>query len=583
MGLETMVWPGVLVVIVGLGIAPLHRRVGHVIGAAATLIVLGWVLVVPMGRHLSGEFLGFDVVFVLVDPASRFMGFIFGVIALLTIVYAYSSDRSTPQTGLSLAYSGLGLGAVFAGDWLSLLVFWELMALASAVLIWSSGGPAVRAGFRYAVVHGLGGLFLLGAVTLQYVSVGSMLFEAHPGMVGGGPALLAVVGIGINVGFVAVHTWIPDAYPKSHFVVSIVLCGFTTKTAVYALYRAFPDGDVAIAYMGGLMALYGVSYALVQTDIRSLLSYHIQSQVGYMVAGIGIGSVLGVAGGFAHLFNNILYKTLLFMVAGVIIYRTGHGDLKKLGGLARLMPVTFVVFLVAAVSIVGVPGFNGYVSKALVKSAAKEEHLEALKWMFTLAGVGTTMSFAKFGYYAFFNGEPDTTVRDAKRGQAVSMGTIAGLCLLLGVNPEPLVGLLPGFTGQPAPPTYTVDQAVEAGAITAVGLAGFLLARRRLASIGTVPDVDVVLNPLAFFSMRAVVRSVGAVTDALGTGLEIGTAGLHSVVSRETRNVDDPRWPLSAEWGGSTRRELARRDLTASLLAVIGLCALGLFVLVGMP
>ncbi|ERH01809.1 MAG: formate hydrogenlyase subunit 3/multisubunit Na+/H+ antiporter, MnhD subunit [Halonotius sp. J07HN6] len=190
------------------------------------------------------------------------------------------------------------------------------------------------------------------------------------GIAGGLPAALAAIGIGVNVGFIGLHTWLPDTYPRPHIAASVFLCVFTTKTGVYGMYRAFPDGHIAIAYMGGAMAVLGATYALFQNDMRRLLSYHIQSQVGYMIAGVGIGGALAQAGAFAHVFNHILYKGLLFMTAGVVIYRTGEESLKKLGGLAREMPITAGAFSVAALSIAGFPGFNGFVSKGIVISAS---------------------------------------------------------------------------------------------------------------------------------------------------------------------------------------------------------------------
>jgi Formate hydrogenlyase subunit 3/Multisubunit Na+/H+ antiporter, MnhD subunit len=309
---------------------------------------------------------------------------------------------------------------------------------------------------------------------------------------------------------------------------------FTTKTGVYGMYRAFPDGHVAIAYMGGAMAVLGATYALFQNDMRRLLSYHIQSQVGYMIAGVGIGGALAQAGAFAHVFNHILYKGLLFMTAGVVIYRTGEESLKKLGGLAREMPITAGAFSVAALSIAGFPGFNGFVSKGIVISASHYSFAKGplpigefytLEWLLLLGGIGTFMSFIKFGYYAFFHGEYDGSVADANTGQSVAMLAVATLCIFYGVvvPTSPLSSILPASIGlfgilpfdvtseavvAHVYHTYTVGHIVEGLALAVAGLVGFRLTKQPLSTLGRVPDVDSIYKPLVFYGSRAVIVGV---------------------------------------------------------------------------
>jgi multicomponent Na+:H+ antiporter subunit D len=311
---------------------------------------------------------------------------------------------------------------------------------------------------------------------------------------------------------------------------------FTTKTGVYGIYRAFPDGNVAIAYMGGLMAVFGATYALFQNDMRRLLSYHIQSQVGYMVAGVGIGTTLGQAGAMAHVFNHILYKALLFMTAGVVIYRTGKESLKKLGGLGREMPVTTVAFTVAALSIAGFPLFNGFVSKGIIISASHYDFpagpaaigdFHTLELLLLLGGVGTFLSFIKFGYYAFFHGEYDSGVADANRGQTVAMVSLAALCIFYGIFDGALFALLPydvtdASVVSQVYVTYTVDHIIEGLALAAIGLVGFRLIKKPLSSVGRVPDIDSLYNPAVLYGMRAVV---------------VGTADLFAAVDRTAVTV----------------------------------------------
>jgi multicomponent Na+:H+ antiporter subunit D len=538
----------------------LGRRAGHALGMLATGVVVPYVWLTPGGQHLEVLLFGFRTVLYNVDAFSTLMGLIFGFIGAVAVLYSWYSEASSLQTAFALSYVGTSLGAVFGGDWLTLIFFWELMAVTSTLLVWHYGGRAVRAGFRYALLHGLGGTLLLGAVVWHYVAVDSFLFTAAPGGMAGTVApVLAAIGIGVNVGFIGLHAWLPDTYPRPHVAASVFLCVFTTKTGVYGMYRAFPDGNVAIAYMGGAMAVFGATYALFQNDMRRLLSYHIQSQVGYMVAGVGIGTALGQAGAMAHVFNHILYKALLFMTAGVVIYRTGTESLKKLGGLAREMPVTAGAFTVAALSIAGFPLFNGFVSKGIVISASHYDfpagpaaigEFHTLELLLLIGGVGTFLSFIKFGYYAFFHGEYDGSVDDANRGQTVAMVSLAALCIGYGVLDGALFAILPFDVTDPdvvskVYVTYTVDHILEGVVLAAVGLVGFALIKSPLSSVGRVPDVDSLYNPLMLYGTRAVVVGVtelyGAVDRAAVRGTRLVTDGVENpgaVLARPTDRDD---------------------------------------------
>ncbi|WP_256390635.1 Na(+)/H(+) antiporter subunit D [Natronoarchaeum rubrum] len=529
--------PAALVLIAALLVAVLPRKVGHGVGALATAGALALSWLVPAGAHLQVELFGaFQAVLYNVDSFSRLMGLIFSFIGLVAVVYSYASDAERTQTAYALSYVGTSLAAVFAGDWLTLVFFWELMAVTSTLLVWHYGGRAVRAGFRYAVLHGIGGSLVLAALVWHYAEAGTFLFTGE-GIVSGVPAVLAAVGIGVNVGFVGLHAWLPDTYPRPHIAASVFLCVYTTKTGVYAMYRAFPDGHMTIAYMGGAMAVFGATMALLQSDMRRLLSYHIQSQVGYMIAGVGLGTKLATAGAFAHVFNHILYKSLLFMTVGVVIYRTGEESLKKVGGLARDMPITAATFGVAALSIGGFPLFNGFVSKGMVVKAAHKEyvtlfgfdHVYVLWYLLLIGGVGTFLSFIKLGYHAFLHGSYDGKVLDANRGQSVGLISVAALCVLFGIRPPALYELLPysdyAIENYRA---YTAFHVGEVLVLVAIALVGFVILKGPLKKVGKVPDVDAIYNPIAFYGTRglvvgvtelyaavdrAAVRFVGFVTD----------------------------------------------------------------------
>ena len=545
----TAVPPATPVLLAVVALVALSRRAGHAVGALACAAVLGWTATVPEGVYLPVTFLGFDAVLFNVDEFSRMMGIIFGFIGTGAVLYSYFSYADSVQTAYALSYVGSSLGAVFAGDWLVLLFFWELMAVTSTVLVWHHGGEAVRAGFRYAILHGIGGSVLMAGIVWHYVEVGSFLFEAAEGIAPGMPSLLAALGIGVNVGFIGLHTWLPDTYPRPHIAASVFLSVFTTKTGVYAMVRAFPDGNLWLAYLGGVMTVFGAGYALMQNDMRRLLSYHIQAQVGYMLAGIGLGTALGITGAMGHLYNNILYKSLLFMIAGVVIYRTGEESLKKVGGLAREMPVTAGLFAVAALSISGFPGFNGFVTKGMVISSAHYKHLDALWWLLLAGGVGTFMSFIKFGYYAFFHGEPTHSVPDANTGQKAVMATVALLCIVYGLVPETLFAVLPGEGAAEAHP-YTLEHVGEGLALAAAGLVGFAVLKKPLNKLMGAPDVDAVLVPAAFYGTRGVVRAVTETYAAVDRAA-VATAEAAMATAREphraTRHLPGGRGDLGLD------------------------------------
>jgi multicomponent Na+:H+ antiporter subunit D len=540
-------------------------RVARHAGLAATVAGTAWLLVVPAGVGGEATYLGVGVTLVAVDATARIVGLAFTVVAVAAVLYARTVDAEGRLLAVALAYAGASLGAVLAGDWLTLVVWWELMAAASTVLVWRHGGDAVRAGLRYALLHALGGSLLLAAVALDAATTGAVTMGAiEPGL----PAALAALGIGVNVGFVGLHAWLPDTYPRPHVAASVFLSVYTTKTGVYALLRAFPEGGLWLAYAGAAMAVVGVGYALVQDDMRRLLSYHIQSQVGYMVAGVGVASALATSGALAHVFNHVLYKALLFMVVGLLIARTGRERLSEIGGLGRRMPVTAGVFAVAALSIAGVPGFNGFVSKGMLLDAAQYGGFEGVFWLLTLAGVGTAVSFAKLGYYAFVRPAPPAFDADATTGLAPARAApllgLAGLCVTFGVAPGLLFGV--GDAGQhlvAAAKPYSASHLGKGLGVAAIGVAAFAAVRRPLKRVGSPPDVDAVYNPAVFVATRALVRGLARTGGAAAASRQRLTnawrAGPPAVLERIDETTDVGRAVLLvsavlalALWAGLT-------------------------------
>jgi len=541
MSLLTALPPELVLFALALLIPLLPRRVGASLAVVASLATAGWLLLVPAGAHVPVVLFGFDAVLFHVDPYSRLLGATFGLVAAVAVAYTVATDGDRRQVALALAYVGAGMGAALSGDWLSLVVYWELMAVAATVLVWYHTSDR-RAGFRYAVYHELGGLALIAGVLLHYARVGTFLFG--DGVTPGLPALLVALGIGLNAGFLGLHVWIVDTYPTTHVATSVVLAAVTTKVGAYAIVRAFPDGYVALTYVGSAMVLFGVTFAVLQTDVRRLLSYHIVSQVGYMVAGFGTGAGLARSGAMVHLVNNILYKSLLFMVAGVLVHRTGRESLKTLGGLGRAMPRTAGVFLVAALSISGLPGLNGFVSKGMVLDGVEATGPTLVWYALLVGGVGTVISFAKFGYYAFLHGADDGDERggapaDLGPVELATLGGVAALCVLFGVVPSLLLDLFPPTVVADAKP-FSPSQFQKAGAVTAAGLVGFAVLRPVLARVPSVPDLDSVYHPVGRMLQTASVRVGGAVEDGANRA---GGVLQRGVLVALTGDADAPSLP----------------------------------------
>jgi multicomponent Na+:H+ antiporter subunit D len=520
----TVVPPAFVVLAAALAVALLPRLPGHAIGALSTLWILAVALFAPDGNFWEINFLGFETVFLQIDGLSQLVALAAGILATAAVVYAYSSDAPKLMTALALSYVGSTAGVIFAGDWVSLIAWWEFMAVTSTLLVWHHGGEAVRAGYRYALAHGIGGSLFLFAIVWHLAVGGGLLIDGGIGVGGAAPLaaigieadmpmILAAAGIGINCGFIGLHTWLPDTYPRPHIAASVFLSVFTTKTGAYVLLQTFPDGSILLAYMGGAMAVYGAAFALFQHDMRALLSYHIMAQLGYMIAGIGLLTVTkkGGVGAIMHAFNNILFKALLFMAVGVVIYRTGIEDLYDLGGLWREMPLTAIAYLLGALSITATPPFNGFVSKGAVLTASHEYHAFGTSpvWILLLVGaVGTLLSFIKLGYYAFLHGTYDGSVRDAKWGQTAAMFAVGGACLAFGLPGgwEFAVGLVApevaGFHVHDLHP-YSTGHLTESAALILVSVPAFVLIRKPLSKLGHVPDFDVIVNPLVYYTGKA--------------------------------------------------------------------------------
>jgi multicomponent Na+:H+ antiporter subunit D len=341
-----------------------------------------------------------------------------------------------------LIYSGAALGAVFVGDLISLFVFWELTAIASVFLIWARRTErAYWAGLRYLVIQIGSGVILLAGVVLHYRATGSIAF-VHLGVVSLGTTLI-FIAFGIKCAFPLLHNWLQDAYPEATVFGTVVLSAFTTKLAVYALARGFAGTEMLI-WIGAVMAAFPIFYAVIENDLRRVLAYSLNNQLGFMVVGIGIGTELAINGTVAHAFTSILYQALLFMSMGAVLYRVGTIKGSELGGLYKSMPMTAGFCIVGAASISAFPLFAGFVSKSMILTAAAGEGywLVWLVLLFAAAGVFHN-SGIKIPFFAFFSHDSGKRCEEAPRSMLIAMGITAALCIGIGVWPTGLYQILP--------------------------------------------------------------------------------------------------------------------------------------------
>ena len=385
-----------------------------------------------------------------------------------------------------MLYVGSSLGVVFAGDLFTLLVFWELMAVSSVGLIWARRTPASRkAGFRYLLVHVFGGSVLMLGILLHLSQTGSILFEHFEG---GIASYLILFSFALNAAVPPLNAWLPDAYPEGTVTGSVFLSAFTTKVAVYALARGFAGYELLI-WAGAIMAVYGVIFAFLANDGRRLLAYHIISQVGYMVCGIGIGTAMAINGAVAHAFAHILYKGLLFMGIGTVLYATGSSKQTELGGLFKSMRLALILFMVGAFSISGVPLFSGFVSKSMVIFAAEESHYIAVVLLLTLASIGTFLSIGlKLPYFTWFSKDRNLKPKPVPPGMYIGMGLTAAICIAIGVYPTLLYNVLP-FEVHYQP--YTTNHLLETMQILIFTGLAFWLVKKKLHTEATITlDTD---------------------------------------------------------------------------------------------
>ncbi len=511
-----------------------------------------WLLLLPVASFLHLLSLGegtlrqlelFDYTLtpVRVDSLSLVWGYIFHLAALLSAIYAlHVKDRW--QHTAAMAYAGSAVGGVFAGDLITLFVYWELTAVTSVFLIWArpdhlkgraleqQAERSFRAGMRYLLIQVGSGVILLAGIALRVRGGGSLEFS-HLGLVDFATGLI-FVAFGIKAAFPLFHNWLQDAYPEATVTGTVFLSAFTTKMAIYALARGFAGTELLI-YIGALMTAFPIFFAVIVDDLRRVLAYSLNNQLGFMVVGVGLGTELSLNGTASHAFAHILYKALLFMSVGAVLHRTGTARGSELGGLYKSMPWTTGFCIVGAASISAFPLTSGFVTKSMVLSSAAGQHYVVVYLVLLFASAGVFHhSGIKIPYFAFFAHDSGKRVKEAPPHMLIAMGTTAALCLLIGLFPGVLYQILPFAADYHA---YTASHVVtqlqllifSALAFTVLNLTGLYPPERRSVVLDFDWSYRRALPALVGSVGRAGGRAWGGLLEAAARGLDAARRGIY--------------------------------------------------------
>ena len=509
--------PGLLLILGGILLPVLPGPARKAALLAIPLAALGLVWQIPLIQTLTLPFLSYELIPLEGGALARLFGTVFTLMAFAWGLFALKQEN-TLELSAGLIYAGAALGVVFAGDLITVFIFWELMALGSTAVIWAAGKSAYAAGMRYLLVHLLGGVILMAGIAGHIQSTGSIAFTAMA--VDNVAQWLILIGFLINAGAVPLSFWIPDAYPQSSYTGMVALSAFTTKTAVLVLMRGFPGVEI-LMWVGVAMIFYGIIYAILENDMRRILAYSIVNQVGFMLTGIGIGTELALNGAAAHAFTHIIYKALLLMSAGSVFYMTGKRKCSELGGLYQSMPLTAVCGIIGAFAISSFPLTSGFVSKSMISSAAAGEHMMGVWMLLAAASAGVFLHAGiKFPWFVFFQKDSGLRPPDPPWNMRAAMVLFAFLCIALGVVPGPLYAMLP-YPVDYVP--YTADHVVtQLQLLLFAGLAFFLMLSwlRRTETITL--DTDWLYRRLGARLVSEVGHKIGIVWTGFTNTLQAG-------------------------------------------------------------
>ncbi|MDX1696685.1 MAG: Na(+)/H(+) antiporter subunit D [Thiohalobacterales bacterium] len=436
-----LLFPPGLLLIFGALLMPLGQTIRNTLIFTLPALCLVLIWSAPADYVVTLPFLGFELEPIRITITGQLFATIFSLMAFVGGLYAYR-QANTLELSAAFVYAGSAIGVTLSGDLITLFVFWEVMAIGSTLVIWAAKHDgAYRASIRYLMIHLLGGLLLMAGIAGHVVETGSIRFEAM--QLQSISQYLILAGFLVNAGAPPLSAWIADAYPEASPSGTVFLSAFTTKTAVFTLLIAFPGTWILIP-IGIYMIFYGIIYALLENDMRRILAYSIVNQVGFMVTGIGLGTEMALNGAAAHAFAHIIYKALLLMSAGAVLYRTGKRRCTELGGLFQTMPWTALLGIIGALAISSFPFTSGFVSKSMISQSAADQHLAIIWFALAAASAGVFLHAGiKFPWFVFFQKDSGMRPPEAPRNMLLAMSIFAFLCIGLGVYPQPLYDILP--------------------------------------------------------------------------------------------------------------------------------------------
>ena len=434
--------PGIWLIVGALIAVLLPQTLSRWFAVILPVFLIAFLFSLNLDNYGTISFFDYSLETFRLDALSRVFGLIFLIASALGNLYALGDDVDKLQRSAALAYAGGAIAAVFAGDMITLFIFFEVAAVASVFLIWARRTErAFAAGMRYLIFQIGAGVILLAGLLIHFSVTGSIVFDKLGLEAPGG--ILILIAFGIKSAFPLVHNWLQDAYPEATISGTVILSGFTTKLAIYALARSYAGTEILI-WIGAVMAIFPIFYAIIENDLRRVLTYSLNNQLGFMVVGIGIGTEMALNGTVSHAFVHILYKALLLMSMGAVLLRTGTCNGTELGGLVKTMPWTAAFCIVGAASASAFPLFSGFISKSMIITAAGEQGYWIIWLILLFASAGVLYhSGIRIPYFAFFSEDKGHRVKEAPWPMLVAMGAAAFLCIIIGVFPAPLYAMLP--------------------------------------------------------------------------------------------------------------------------------------------
>ena len=512
-----------------------------------TIVALLNFLSISQGVYWEVAILDYKLTLGRVDTLGYLFCLLFHIAAVIAALFAVHV-RDPIQNISALLYAGGAVGATLAGDLISLFIFWEIMAVASSFLIWARSSPQSNAaGLRYLIVQVLSGVLLLSGTIVFYWETGSTSFNSIGLNSFGGK--LIFLAFGIKCAFPLLHGWLVDSYPQSTPTGTVFMSAFTTKLAVYSLARGFEGTDVLI-YIGTCMAMFPIFYAVIENDLRRVLSYSMINQIGFMVVGIGLGTELALNGAVSHAFNDVIFKGLLFMSMGAVLHMTGKINGTDLGGLYKSMPITTTLCIIGAASISAFPLFSGFVSKSMVMTAAAQEGhtIVFLLLLFASAGVFHHAGI-KIPFFAFFAHDSGIRTREPPLNMIMAMGIAAGICIFNGVYPWALYSILPWEADyQPYTWSHVISQTqllfFSALAFALLMVSG--LYPPELKSVNL--DVDWIYRKIGMNFLRVLQRLLGSLWEIFVKSFY----NIQTTIVRQTKVLSAPNGVMARTWSTST-------------------------------